>query len=119
MPTGANTQQALAGYLSDPARAAAAPAGLFVLTMAGTNIHAITRFHLDELYPRFGLAGSLPEPAQTAPPPALTASHRRTAAPVQLAQEMAGGGDGGGQAPGRLGIAGRDGCQASPVIWGA
>ncbi len=30
--------------------------------MAGQQIHAITRFHLDELYPRFGLAGSLPEP---------------------------------------------------------
>jgi hypothetical protein len=36
---------------------------LFVLTMAGEKIHALTRFHLDELYPRFGLAGSLPEPA--------------------------------------------------------
>jgi RNA polymerase sigma-70 factor (TIGR02960 family) len=68
VPTGANTQPALAGYLSDPARAVAAPAGLFVLTVAGTKIHAITRFHLDELYPRFGLAGSLPEPARAAQP---------------------------------------------------
>lgn len=64
VPAGANTQPALAGYLSDPARAVADPAGLFVLTMAGTKIHAITRFHLDELYPRFGLARSLPEPAR-------------------------------------------------------
>ena len=63
VPTAANTQPALAGYLGDPARAVAVPAGLFVLTTAGTKIHAITRFHLDELYPRFGLAGSLPEPA--------------------------------------------------------
>jgi RNA polymerase sigma-70 factor (ECF subfamily) len=55
VPTGANTQPALAGYLSDPARPAASPAGLFVLTMAGPQIHAVTRFHLDELYPRFGL----------------------------------------------------------------
>ena len=34
-----------------------------MLTMAGQKIQAITRFHLDELYPRFGLAESLPEPA--------------------------------------------------------
>jgi RNA polymerase sigma-70 factor (ECF subfamily) len=68
VPTGANTQPALAGYLSDPGRAAAAPAGLFVLTMAGHKIHDVTRFHLDELYPRFGLAESLPEPEKTAQP---------------------------------------------------
>ncbi len=63
VPTGANTQPALASYLSDRAQPAATPAGLFVLTMAGPKIRAITRFHIDELYPRFGLAGSLPEPA--------------------------------------------------------
>ena len=63
VPTQANTQPALAGYLSDAARPAAVPAGLFVLTMVGEKIHAVTRFHLDELYPRFGLAESLPEPA--------------------------------------------------------
>jgi RNA polymerase sigma-70 factor (TIGR02960 family) len=64
VPTRANTQPALAGYLTGPAQAAAAPAGLFVLTMAGPKIHDVTRFHLDELYPRFGLAPSLPEPAR-------------------------------------------------------
>ena len=32
-------------------------------TAPGPKIRAITRFHLDELYPRFGLAGSLPGPA--------------------------------------------------------
>jgi RNA polymerase sigma-70 factor (TIGR02960 family) len=59
LPAQANTQPALAGYLSDPARAAAYPAGMFVLTMAGPRICAMTRFHLDELYPRFGLPGSV------------------------------------------------------------
>jgi hypothetical protein len=39
---------------------AAVPAGLFVLTPAGERIYAVTRFHLDEIYPRFGLPGSLP-----------------------------------------------------------
>ena len=67
VPTRANTQPALAGYLSDldpKPQPAALPAGLFVLTVAGQKIHAVTRFHLDELYPRFGLAGSWPEPDQ-------------------------------------------------------
>jgi RNA polymerase sigma-70 factor (ECF subfamily) len=61
VPTSANTQPALAGYVGDRARRGAFPAGLFVLSVAGTRIRAITRFHIDELYPRFGLAGSLPE----------------------------------------------------------
>jgi RNA polymerase sigma-70 factor (ECF subfamily) len=56
----ANGQPGLAGYLSDPGQRAATPAGLFVLTMRGQRIQAITRFHLDQLYPRFGLAASLP-----------------------------------------------------------
>ena len=58
VPTRANTQPALASYLSEPGRAAAAPAGLIVLKVAGPRISAVTRFHLDELYPRFGLPGS-------------------------------------------------------------
>jgi hypothetical protein len=64
VPARANTQPALACYLEQAGLAAAAPAGLFVLTMAGTKIHDVTRFHLDELYPRFGLASSLPEPSR-------------------------------------------------------
>ena len=60
LPTAANTQPALAGYVGDRASAAAVPSGLFVLSVAGAKIYAITRFHLDELYPRFGLALSLP-----------------------------------------------------------
>jgi RNA polymerase sigma-70 factor (ECF subfamily) len=61
VPTRANTQPALAGYVSDRARGAAFPSGLFVLAVADARIHAITRFHTDELYPRFGLPRSLPE----------------------------------------------------------
>jgi hypothetical protein len=63
VPARANTQPALASYLSGTDRASAAPAGLFVLTMAGPRIRALTRFHCDELYPRFGLPVSLPGPA--------------------------------------------------------
>ena len=67
VPIRANTQPALAGYMSSPVpqpTPAAAPAGLFVLTMTGERIRAITRFHLDELYPRFGVPRWLPtEPA--------------------------------------------------------
>ena len=61
--TAANTQPALAGYVGDRARREAFPSGLFVLSIAGARIGAITRFHIDELYPRFGFATSLPEPA--------------------------------------------------------
>jgi RNA polymerase sigma-70 factor (ECF subfamily) len=68
VPTRANTQPALAGYAGDRARGGAFPSGLFVLAMAGTRIQAITRFHIDELYPRFGLARSLPEAEQAGYP---------------------------------------------------
>ena len=71
VPARANTQPALAGYIGGPAEPAATPAGLFVLTVAGQMIQAITCFHLDHLYPRFGLAESLPEPAAR-PEPRLT-----------------------------------------------
>ena len=60
VPTNANAQPALASYIDSPNEAGALPGGLFVLSLAGARIHAITRFHLDELYPRFGLPESLP-----------------------------------------------------------
>ena len=62
LPARANAQPAFGSYLIDPAQHLATPAGLFVLTLAGDRIQAITRFHVDALYPRFGLPGSLPEP---------------------------------------------------------
>jgi RNA polymerase sigma-70 factor (TIGR02960 family) len=62
LPTHANTQPAFGSYLTNPAEPVATPTGLLVLTMAGDRIQAITRFHLDALYPRFGLPGWLPEP---------------------------------------------------------
>jgi len=67
VPARANTQPALAGYLGAADGSAAVPNGLFVLTMAGGKIRAITRFHLDQLYPRFGLATSLPAAAEPGP----------------------------------------------------
>jgi SnoaL-like domain/Sigma-70, region 4 len=62
VPVGANGQPALAGYVGDADGSGAVPAGLFVLAVAGDKIHAITRFHLDELYPRFGLDLTLTRP---------------------------------------------------------
>jgi RNA polymerase sigma-70 factor (ECF subfamily) len=62
LPARANTQPAFGSYLADRPDRAATPAGLFVLTMAGDRIQAVTRFHLDALYPRFGLPASLPAP---------------------------------------------------------
>ena len=62
LPARANTQPAFGSYLIDRPDRAATPAGLFVLTMAGDRIQAVTRFRLDSLYPRFGLPASLPAP---------------------------------------------------------
>jgi RNA polymerase sigma-70 factor (TIGR02960 family) len=62
LATHANTQPAFGSYLAVPAERVATPAGLFVLTVAGDRIQAITRFHLDAVYPWFGLPGSLPDP---------------------------------------------------------
>jgi hypothetical protein len=68
VPASANTQPALASYLGEPRRARPGmdPAGLFVLTMSGSAIRAVTRFHDVALYPRFGL--SLSGPGQLAAP---------------------------------------------------
>jgi len=60
LPARANTQPAFATYISDGD--SATPGGLIVLTFAGERIRAVTRFHNDALYPRFGLPERLPEP---------------------------------------------------------
>jgi RNA polymerase sigma-70 factor (TIGR02960 family) len=63
LPAHANTQPAFGSYLADRPDRDATPVGLLVLTMAGDRIQAITRFHLDALYARFGLPAVLPAPA--------------------------------------------------------
>lgn len=60
LPARANTQPAFGSYLADSPDAVATPGGLFVLTVAGDRLRAVTRFHLDDLYPRFGLPERLP-----------------------------------------------------------
>ena len=62
VPIQANTQPALASYIGPP-DGTARPSGLFVLGLDGARIRAVTRFHVDELYPRFGLPESLPASA--------------------------------------------------------
>jgi RNA polymerase sigma-70 factor (TIGR02960 family) len=59
IPCRANNQPACGSYLADPDKPVARPAGLFVLTVAGDHIQDLTRFHRDELYPKFGLPASL------------------------------------------------------------
>ena len=59
VPAQANTQPAFGSYVREHATDAATPAGLIVLTARGDRLAAITRFHLDALYPRFGLPASL------------------------------------------------------------
>ncbi|HEX6445824.1 MAG TPA: RNA polymerase subunit sigma-70 [Streptosporangiales bacterium] len=60
LPAAANGQPAFGSYLAPRPDAVATPGGLFVLTVAGDRLRAVTRFHLDELYPRFGLPERLP-----------------------------------------------------------
>ena len=59
VPAQANTQAAFGSYAREHVADAATPAGLIVLTARGDRLAAITRFHLDALYPRFGLPASL------------------------------------------------------------
>jgi RNA polymerase sigma-70 factor (ECF subfamily) len=58
--TRANCQPAFAYYLSDPHAGVARAAGLFVLTMEGEAITAITRFGDNGVLPYFGLPRTLP-----------------------------------------------------------
>jgi RNA polymerase sigma-70 factor (ECF subfamily) len=60
VPTAANDQPALAAYLRDPDGPRPA-VGLYVLTLRGDRIAAMTRFEAAVL-PAFGLPGSLPGP---------------------------------------------------------
>jgi RNA polymerase sigma-70 factor (ECF subfamily) len=61
VPTRANGQPAFATYRRAPADAVGRGTGLFVLTLAGDRICAITRFESSVL-PWFGLPGSLADP---------------------------------------------------------
>ena len=62
LPTRANTQPAFGAYLEDLQEGVARAAGLIVLTVRGEEIAAITRFHYDEVFPRFGLPLELRNP---------------------------------------------------------
>ncbi len=59
VPCRANNQPSFGSYLSDRDQSIARPAGVFVLGLSGDRIAALTRFHLDDLYPRLGLPASL------------------------------------------------------------
>jgi hypothetical protein len=59
IPGRPNNQPALASYLTDREESTAKPAGLFILSLAADHIGALTRFHLDDLYPRLGFPASL------------------------------------------------------------
>jgi RNA polymerase sigma-70 factor, ECF subfamily len=55
IPTRANTQPAFGCYLPSPQADIARPYGLFVLTLQGDKISAITRFTDSSVFPLFGL----------------------------------------------------------------
>jgi RNA polymerase sigma-70 factor (TIGR02960 family) len=60
VPTRANGQPAFGHYIKEPGAAAPRGTGLFVLTIEGDRIAAITRFGGQDLLPRFGLPPALP-----------------------------------------------------------
>jgi RNA polymerase sigma-70 factor (TIGR02960 family) len=62
VPTRANTQPGFGCYLPDPHAAIARPYGLFVLTLEGDAIGAITWFADTGLFRHFGLPRTLPSP---------------------------------------------------------
>jgi RNA polymerase sigma-70 factor (TIGR02960 family) len=59
LPGRANSQPAFASYMTDRDESTASPAGLLVLTPTDERIAAITRFHLDNLYPPLGFPAQL------------------------------------------------------------
>jgi RNA polymerase sigma-70 factor (ECF subfamily) len=60
LPTRANTQPACACYLPDKETAIAPAHALFVLTLEGDTVSAITWFGDKSVFPRFGLPEALP-----------------------------------------------------------
>ena len=60
LPTGANAQPAVAGYLWDEQTAAFRPETIIVLTFHAARIEEITAFRSPELFPHFGLPEQLP-----------------------------------------------------------
>jgi RNA polymerase sigma-70 factor (TIGR02960 family) len=61
VPTRANGQPAFGCYVPDPQAAIARAYGLFVLTLEGEGVSAITWFSERSLFPHFGLPRTLPE----------------------------------------------------------
>lgn len=60
VPGRANNQPSFGSYIADAEDPIARPTGVFVLSLAGNRIAKLTRFHLNDLYPRLGLPESLP-----------------------------------------------------------
>ena len=60
VPTGANGQPAVAGYLWDEQTGAFEPETIIVLTLRGASIEDITAFRSPGLFPLFGLPDRLP-----------------------------------------------------------
>jgi hypothetical protein len=54
-PAAANSQPAFGSYLAVSEEPIARPAGLIVLSLADGDIAALTRFHVDDLYPKLRL----------------------------------------------------------------
>src|SRR5262249_50198701 len=61
VPTRANGQPAFGLYIRDPQAPIAHANGILVLTLAGSQISAVTGFHGNSALPMFGLPRTLPD----------------------------------------------------------
>jgi RNA polymerase sigma-70 factor (ECF subfamily) len=66
LPGRANNQPCFASYVAARDEPMASPSGVFVLTLAGDRIAAMTRFHRDDLYRPLGFPPSVPVKAGVA-----------------------------------------------------
>ena len=79
VPTRANTQPAFGSYFKDPHANIAHARGIFVLTLEGEQISAITRFGDLGTLPHFGLPRTLPGKPPDNAQRTLRSTHRRPA----------------------------------------
>ena len=89
LPTGANGQPAVAGYLWDEDTTTFRPETIIVLTLRAARIEEITAFRSPELFPRFALPEHLPNDtaATTALAPTQASHHVSLGSPRSIEVE--------------------------------
>ena len=87
IPTGANGQAAVAGYLWDEQTSTFRPETIIVLTLRDARLEEITAFRSPELFPPFGLPEQLTNGVQATPAPTPANYHPSLAPPRSIAED--------------------------------